>query len=165
MVYKSLTTAAISVIHRSTLVSLIRRKNLSLHPQCLSGVILISFVAMPFSISSKSGDAFLDLVQKCAEPRSRTALVGLGGVGKSQLAIEYCYQVKEKSPDTWVFWVHASDPARFEEGYRKIAERVKPPGWNDPKANILRLVCNRLSDEGSGKWSMVVDNADDSTST
>jgi hypothetical protein len=26
-------------------------------------------------------DAFLDLVQKCAEPRSRTALVGLGGVG------------------------------------------------------------------------------------
>jgi tetratricopeptide (TPR) repeat protein len=62
-----------------------------------------------------------------------------------------------------VFWVHASDPARFEEGYRKIAERVKPPGWNDPKANMLRLVCNWLSDEGSGKWSMVVDNADDST--
>jgi hypothetical protein len=60
-----------------------------------------------------------------------------------------------------VFWVHASDPTRFEEGYRKIADRVQPPGWNDPKVDILRLVYNWLSDEGSGKWILVVDNADD----
>jgi hypothetical protein len=44
---------------------------------------------------------------------------------KSQLAIEYSYQVRESSPDMWVFWVHASSAARFQEGYREIAERVK----------------------------------------
>jgi tetratricopeptide (TPR) repeat protein len=80
---------------------------------------------------------------------------------KSQLAIEYCYRVREKSPDTWVFWVHASNPVRFDEGYKKIAERVKIPGWDDPKADVSRLVCNWLSNEDSGKWIMVVDNADD----
>jgi hypothetical protein len=73
MVYKSLTTAAISIIHRSTLVSLIRRKNLSLHPQCLSGVILISYVAMPFSISSKSAQSL------ALEQHS----LGLGASGRS----------------------------------------------------------------------------------
>jgi len=89
------------------------------------------------------------------------ALVGLGGVGKSQLAIEYSYQVRERSPETWVFWVHASSAARFEEGYRKVAERVKIPGWDKPEVDILHLVSNWLCDEANGYWVMIVDNADD----
>ncbi|KAJ5277767.1 hypothetical protein N7534_008281 [Penicillium rubens] len=59
---------------------------------------------------------------------SRIALIGLGGVGKSQLAIEYSYQVRSKSPTTWVFWVHASNEARFEQSFRDIADQVKIPG-------------------------------------
>ena len=55
----------------------------------------------------------------------------------SQLAIEYSYQVRESSPEIWVFWVHASSIAQFKEGYIKIAERTKVAGWNNPKANIL----------------------------
>ncbi|OAL52204.1 TPR-like protein [Pyrenochaeta sp. DS3sAY3a] len=99
--------------------------------------------------------------EKCSEPASRVALVGLGGVGKSQLAIEYSYQVQDKSPDTWVFWVHAGSTARFEEGYKKIAERVEPRGWDKPGADILRLVSNWLCEKANGKWVMIIDNADD----
>ena len=75
---------------------------------------------------------------------------------KSQLAIEYSYQVRE-----WVFWVHASNAARFEEGYRKIAERIKIAGWDNPEVNILQLVNNWLRDEANGRWFMIIDNADD----
>jgi tetratricopeptide (TPR) repeat protein len=82
---------------------------------------------------------------------------------KSQLAIEYSYQFREQSPDTWVFWVHASNTARFEESYRNIAERVKMPDWNNPDVNTLRLVDIWLRDEANGKWLMIVDNADDAT--
>jgi KaiC/GvpD/RAD55 family RecA-like ATPase len=39
------------------------------------------------------------------------AIRGLGGVGKSQLAIEYAYRVCEKEPNTWVFWIHAENRA------------------------------------------------------
>lgn len=106
-------------------------------------------------------DILSELHQRCSQPASRTALVGLGGVGKSQLAIEYSYQVRERSPETWVFWVHASSAARSEEGYRKVAERVKIPGWDKPEADILRLVSNWLCDEANGHWVMIVDNADD----
>ncbi|KAJ5644622.1 hypothetical protein N7507_010633 [Penicillium longicatenatum] len=52
--------------------------------------------------------------EKNAVPGSRIALVGLGGVGKSQLAIEYSYRIRADSLATWVFWVHASNEVRFE---------------------------------------------------
>jgi tetratricopeptide (TPR) repeat protein len=36
-------------------------------------------------------------------------------------------------------------------------------GWNDPKVNILRLVRSWLCDDSNGRWTMIVDNADDAT--
>ncbi|KAJ6174546.1 hypothetical protein N7485_005283 [Penicillium canescens] len=92
---------------------------------------------------------------------SRIALIGLGGVGKSQLAIEYSYQVRSKSPATWVFWVHASNEARFEQSFRDFADQVKIPGRQDAKVNIFRLVENWLRDEKIGNWVCVLDNVDD----
>jgi hypothetical protein len=80
---------------------------------------------------------------------------------KSQIAIEYAYQVRDESPTTWVFWVHAGTQARFEEGYRRIAEKTRMDGWDNPKADVLRLVRSWLCDESNGRWVMVVDNADD----
>lgn len=80
---------------------------------------------------------------------------------KSQLAVEYAYHVREKSPNTWVFWVHASRRARFEEGYVKIAERAKLPGWDQPDVDNLKLVHSWLCDEANGPWVMIIDNADD----
>src|SRR4051794_20849439 len=80
---------------------------------------------------------------------------------KSQLAIEYAYQVRAQSPDTWVFWVHASSLARFEEGYRRIADVVKLPGCDKLEADILQLIRNWLCDERNGHWVMMIDNADD----
>ncbi|KAF2873795.1 hypothetical protein BDV95DRAFT_605272 [Massariosphaeria phaeospora] len=97
--------------------------------------------------------------QKCAAPGSRTALVGLGGVGKSQIAIEYAHRRRERSPSTWVFWVHASNAARFETSYRDIADFVKIPGRKNPKANIFQLVYDWLRDERRS-WVLILDNVD-----
>ncbi|KAJ9133894.1 hypothetical protein NKR23_g10457 [Pleurostoma richardsiae] len=50
----------------------------------------------------------MDWIQhRCARPADRDALVRLGGIGKSQLAIQYAHRVRERYPNTWVFWVHA----------------------------------------------------------
>ncbi|RYP23415.1 hypothetical protein DL765_001120 [Monosporascus sp. GIB2] len=106
-------------------------------------------------------DVLAEIYFKSKQPASRVALVGLGGVGKSQLAVEYSYRTRERSPDTWVFWVPASSPARFQEGYRKIAERAKLPGWDQSNVDILRLVYTWLSHEENGRWVMIIDNADD----
>ncbi|KAF1939580.1 hypothetical protein EJ02DRAFT_424687 [Clathrospora elynae] len=98
----------------------------------------------------------------CAIPADCAALVGLGGVGKSQIFIEYTYGVRNLSPTKWAFWVHAGTQARFEEGSRRIATATKMDGWNNPKADMLRLVRSWLWEESNGQWVIVVDNTDDS---
>jgi hypothetical protein len=45
-----------------------------------------------------------------------------------------------------VFWVHASNAARFEQSYRDIADRVKIAGRRDPQANIFKQVHDWLRD-------------------
>ena len=80
---------------------------------------------------------------------------------KSQIAIEYAYRVRDSAPQTSVFWVHASNAARFEKDYREIADKIELPGRNDPRADVLRLVSGWLSNEKNGRWLMILDNADD----
>ena len=82
---------------------------------------------------------------------------------KSQLAIEYAYRVRDRSPETWVFWIHASNAARFEQSYRKIADKVKIPGKDDPKADIVKLVYDWLQNENKQRWFLILDNFDDAT--
>ncbi|OQE09546.1 hypothetical protein PENVUL_c006G04981 [Penicillium vulpinum] len=109
-----------------------------------------------------SRDTLLDRIQEeSSVPGSRIALVGLGGVGKTQLAIAYSYQVRSQSPQTWVFWIHASNEARFKESLRDIADQVKIPGRQDPKVNLFELVESWLRDEKIGKWVCILDNLDD----
>ncbi|KAJ4380801.1 hypothetical protein N0V86_004163 [Didymella sp. IMI 355093] len=99
----------------------------------------------------------------CAEPARRAALVGLGGVGKSQIAIEYAYQVLDDSPDTRVFWVHAETKERLREGYLQIANTANIAGCDKPEANIVQLVHRWLSNEANGRWMLVLDSADDAS--
>ncbi|KAI4168991.1 MAG: hypothetical protein LQ343_006022 [Gyalolechia ehrenbergii] len=106
-------------------------------------------------------DILTQIEQKCSKPASRTALVGLGGVGKSQLAIEYSYQVRNRDPSIWIFWIYGGSAARFEEGYRMIADRVKIPRRDEPGADAVRLVSIWLNDEFNGRWIMILDNVGD----
>jgi Tfp pilus assembly protein PilF len=82
---------------------------------------------------------------------------------KSQLAIEHCYRTAEQWPETWVFWAHASNPARLEQSFREIADQVKVRGRKDPQADVFKLVHNWLRDARNGRWLLVLDNADDAT--
>ncbi|KAH9238715.1 hypothetical protein K456DRAFT_32173 [Colletotrichum gloeosporioides 23] len=89
------------------------------------------------------------------------ALVGLGGFGKSQVAIQFAHQVHDTSPDTSIFWINASTRATFQDSYRSVAEALELPNRHDPGVNVLALVCNWLQREDVGWWLMIVDNADD----
>ncbi|KAJ5380184.1 uncharacterized protein N7496_002612, partial [Penicillium cataractarum] len=98
--------------------------------------------------------------KKATVPGSRTVLVGLGGVGKSQLAIEYSYRVRVRSPEAWVLWIHASNEARFEKGCRHNAELLGIPGYQDLKTNLYQLLRDWLL-KTERRWLLVFDNLDD----
>jgi tetratricopeptide (TPR) repeat protein len=80
---------------------------------------------------------------------------------KSQLAIKYALNIRQKSLNTHVLWVHSVTAARFEEEYRRIADKLQLPGRQDPKTNVLELVYNWLSSEENGQWIMIIDSVDD----
>ncbi|KAI1325937.1 TPR repeat protein [Xylariaceae sp. FL0255] len=97
--------------------------------------------------------------QACSAPASRVAIVGLGGVGKSQLAIEHAHRSKRE--DLWVFWVHAGTQERFDEGFKAIANKINIDARGHSQANVLQLVHDWLQNESNGQWLLILDSADD----
>ena len=51
-------------------------------------------------------------------------------------------------------------PIRFEQDYRRLAELVELPGHDDKEKDIGHLVKDWLQGPKSGKWILVLDNAD-----
>lgn len=99
-----------------------------------------------------------DMIDK---PASRVALVGIGGVGKSQLAIQYAHQLRTNEPNTWVFWLSADSTANFDKGLAEIAEKADIAAYYEGNKDKFLTVKRWLEDEKNGKWLIVIDNADD----
>src|SRR6202035_1877337 len=91
----------------------------------------------------------------------KLAITGLGGMGKTQIALELAYRVKDDHPTFSVFWVPATTAGNFEQAYLGIGRLLGIPGITDEKADVKVLVKQHLSQERTGKWLLVVDNADD----
>ncbi|CAG8394251.1 unnamed protein product [Penicillium salamii] len=108
----------------------------------------LSTVPFPRDPDFVSRDTLLDQIhEKISGAGSRIALVGIG--------------VRCQSPKTWVFWIHASNAARFEQSFRDIADQAKIFGRNDPTVNIYQLVESWLRDGRRENWLLILDNVDD----
>ncbi|KAF7550099.1 hypothetical protein G7Z17_g5936 [Cylindrodendrum hubeiense] len=99
--------------------------------------------------------------QDSTPARSRVSLYGLGGIGKTQIAIDYVHFIRDTCPGVSVFWVHAGTSERFRQAFRSIAEHCNIQGHDNPESNVPLLVKEWLENCDSGPWLMVIDNADD----
>jgi tetratricopeptide (TPR) repeat protein len=88
-------------------------------------------------------------------------IYGLGGCGKSALALEFAYRTLARQTKRLVFWVPAISQESFEAAYREIGTQLRMPGINDDNADIKKLVKAALSSGIFGNWLIIVDNADD----
>jgi tetratricopeptide (TPR) repeat protein len=88
----------------------------------------------------------------------RVAIHGLGGVGKTQIAIEYVYRNVSKYNAT--FWITATDQAALLSGYEYIAKMTGcVPTVNETPDLIAKGVISWLRAQES--WLLVMDNLDD----
>jgi hypothetical protein len=92
---------------------------------------------------------------------TRTAIVGLGGVGKTQLALELAYQVRDKYRNCSVIWIPATNTESLHQAYLDVARQLGIVGCEDIQADVKRLVKDYLSRDSAGQWLLVFDNADD----
>ncbi|RDW69812.1 hypothetical protein BP6252_08832 [Coleophoma cylindrospora] len=91
----------------------------------------------------------------------RVAITGLGGIGKTQIALQAAIRIHERHTDCSVFWVSAISSTTFEADFRKIGQRLEVAGIDNDKADIKALVAAHLSEESTGRWLLIIDNADD----
>ncbi|KAJ8106476.1 hypothetical protein OPT61_g9512 [Boeremia exigua] len=92
----------------------------------------------------------------------KITVIGLGGTGKTQVALQFAYTVKEAQPERSIFWMPAVSMESFEQACVEIAKALRISQAEMKDEDPKRLVKRRLSSSRAGQWLLVVDNADDS---
>ena len=87
----------------------------------------------------------------------RVSIYGLGGVGKTQVAIEYIYRYEQEYKA--IFWISAADQAVLFSGFESIAKMIDIPTIDQKPEDIAKGVLSWL--RGQESWLLVVDNLDD----
>ncbi|KAJ5140986.1 hypothetical protein N7448_004394 [Penicillium atrosanguineum] len=91
----------------------------------------------------------------------RISIVGLGGVGKTQIALELAFQVKEIYPDCSIFWIPVVDMESVQQAYQNIASQLGIEIPDEDEKDVKKAVQRHLSRPQSGRWLLIYDNADD----
>ena len=95
--------------------------------------------------------------QRFTSGEPKVVLYGLGGAGKTQIALDYAFGISSASS---IFWVYANSDANVKDSYQRIATVCDIPGRQDPQANLMQLVRDWLESSKAHKWLMVIDNVD-----
>jgi tetratricopeptide (TPR) repeat protein len=85
------------------------------------------------------------------------AISGFGGLGKSQIAIEYAYRHRDEY--TAVFWVRADAQLALSTGFVEIARLLDLPEKDAQKPDDAVRAVIRWLEDNSG-WLLIFDNAD-----
>jgi tetratricopeptide (TPR) repeat protein len=91
----------------------------------------------------------------------KMAITGLGGMGKTQIALELAYRIREKHPDCSVLWVPATNAEGLQQAFTEIGQQLGVPGIEGNQANNKKLVQRYLDEQSTGQWLLIVDNIDD----
>jgi serine/threonine protein kinase/tetratricopeptide (TPR) repeat protein len=88
------------------------------------------------------------------------AISGLGGIGKTQTALEYVYRFRDQYQ--WVFWMRADSRETLLSDMASIATLLNLPEKDEQDTNHIVIAVKQWLDMHS-KWLLVFDNVEDIT--
>ena len=88
------------------------------------------------------------------------AIAGLGGVGKTQTAVEYAYRHRDQYRA--VLWIRADTETSLASGYRALAEVLGLPERDESDSTKVTAAVRRWLGREPG-YLLILDNADDPT--
>ena len=100
----------------------------------------------------------LTQLQEALADRGRAALSGLGGIGKTQTAVEYAHRHFEEYDH--IFWVTSDSLEALVSGYATVADLLKLPEANAQNQMLTVEAVKRWLSSNEG-WLLLLDNADD----
>jgi tetratricopeptide (TPR) repeat protein len=92
---------------------------------------------------------------------AKFAIYGLGGIGKTQIALELTYRAKKTYHDCSVFWVPATSVESLQQAFENIGRQLRLSGLEHGHADVKKLVQRHLNQESAGQWLLILDNVDE----
>jgi tetratricopeptide (TPR) repeat protein len=90
------------------------------------------------------------------------AIKGLGGIGKTQIAIEYAYRSREQGDYKHTFWVNAASEEALLTSFVTLAQLLPAfPAKSEPDQQKLVAAIKRWLEQCQQRWLLIFDNADD----
>jgi tetratricopeptide (TPR) repeat protein len=91
------------------------------------------------------------------------AIVGLGGTGKSQLALEVAHRTRLNNKSCSVFWMDASNMNSLHRSYASVARKLGIPGCDNDQADTKQVVTHCVAELSTRQCLLVFDNVEDIT--
>ncbi|KAL4972996.1 hypothetical protein BDW66DRAFT_154205 [Aspergillus desertorum] len=89
---------------------------------------------------------------------AKIAIYGLGGIGKTQVALEIAYRTREQIPECSIFWIPCTSIETVDQAYMDIASNLRIMVVEPSK--VKEQVKAYLSRPEAGRWLLIFDNAD-----
>ncbi|KAF2995197.1 hypothetical protein E8E13_000675 [Curvularia kusanoi] len=91
------------------------------------------------------------------------AIVGPGGTGKSQLALEVAHRARLNNKDCSVFWIDAGDMDSLYRSYASVARKLCVPGCDDNQADMKQVTKCCIAELNTRHCLLVLDNVESTT--
>ncbi|KAI1593417.1 CDC6 Cdc6-related protein AAA superfamily ATPase, partial [Pyrenophora tritici-repentis] len=125
---------------------------------------IIPFSQNPRFVGRESQLAELEAKLFTNEQTSTTlAIVGPGGTGKSQLALEVAHRTRQNNKSCSVFWMDASDKDSLFQSYASVAQKLGVLGWDDDQADVNQLAKRCVVGMSTRQCLLVFDNTEHTT--